>query len=116
LERKEIGAWSSFEKYWKQHYPNLKIRASSEDICSECHIVAIRYKYKSFRELTADSTVSFSPDNADLLKAIRANSTANEEDEEDDADADDVALLRVALEHVITGSGTTTRLDYNTSA
>jgi hypothetical protein len=43
-EREEIGAWSSFEKYWKEKYPNIKIRASSENICSECHIVAIRYK------------------------------------------------------------------------
>ena len=97
--RKEIGAWGSFLSYWKEKYPNLKIRASSEDICSECHIVAIRYKYKTFRELTRDGSVSFSPDNAELLNAIRADSRANED--EDDADADDVALLKVALEHVV---------------
>jgi hypothetical protein len=100
-ERQEVNAWSTFENYWKIKYPNLKIRASSEDICSECHIVAIRYKYRTFRELTRDGSISFSPDNAELLKAIRANSTADEEDEDDDADADDVALLKVALEHVV---------------
>jgi predicted DNA-binding antitoxin AbrB/MazE fold protein len=27
-ERKEIGAWSSFNKYWEDNHPNLKIRAS----------------------------------------------------------------------------------------
>jgi hypothetical protein len=27
-ERKEVGAWSSFIKYWKEKYPHLKIRAS----------------------------------------------------------------------------------------
>jgi hypothetical protein len=26
-ERKEVGAWSSFAKYWKEKHPNLKIRA-----------------------------------------------------------------------------------------
>jgi hypothetical protein len=85
--------------YWKDKYPNLKIRASSEDICSECHIVTIRYKYKTFRDLTRDGCVSFSPDSAELLNAIRADSTAYEDD--NDADADDVALLKVALEHVV---------------
>jgi hypothetical protein len=29
-ERKEVCAWSSFEKYWKEKHPNLKIRASSD--------------------------------------------------------------------------------------
>lgn len=27
-ERKEVGAWSSFEKYWKDNHPNLKIKTS----------------------------------------------------------------------------------------
>ncbi len=98
-ERKEINAWGTFLNYWKEKYPNLKIRASSEDICSECHIVAIRYKYKTFRDLTRDGSVSFSPDSAELLNAIRADSTAYEDN--DDADANDVALLKVALENVV---------------
>ena len=72
---------------------------SKEDICSECHIVAIRYKYKTFRDLTRDDSVSLSPDNAELLNAILADSTAYKEDH--DADANDVALLKVALEHVV---------------
>jgi hypothetical protein len=28
-ERKEVGTWSSFDRYWKEKYPNLKIRANS---------------------------------------------------------------------------------------
>jgi hypothetical protein len=79
--------------------PKPEDQTSSEDICGECHVVAIRYKYRAFRELTRDGSVSFSPDNAELLNAIRANSTADEDD--DDVDADDIALLKVALEHVV---------------
>ena len=96
---KELTAWSSFENYRKEKYPNLNIRASSEDVCSECCIVAVRYKYRTFREITRDRSVSFSPENAKLLNAIRANSNADKGEE--DGYANDVALLRVALEHVV---------------
>jgi hypothetical protein len=34
-QRKEVNAWSTFENCWKETYPNLKIRASADDICSE---------------------------------------------------------------------------------
>jgi hypothetical protein len=43
--RKEIGPMVVFEKHWKAH-PNLKIRASSWDICSQYHVVMIQsYRY-----------------------------------------------------------------------
>jgi hypothetical protein len=44
-------------------------------------------------------SISLSPNNAELLNAIRADSTAYEDN--DDADANDVALLKVALENVV---------------
>ena len=96
---KELTAWSSFENYWKDKYPNLNIRASSENICSECHIVVICYKYRTFRELTRYGSVFFGPEISKLLNTIRGNDTSDKVEE--DGDADDVTFLRAGLEHVV---------------
>ena len=80
-QRKELTTFYSFENFWKEKYPNLKIRAISEDIFSEFQFVAIRYKYRTFREITIDGSVSFSPDYAELFNVIRANSNADEGEE-----------------------------------
>jgi hypothetical protein len=79
-EHKEINARGSFLNCWKEKYPNLKIRASSEEICSECHVVTICYKYKAFQELTRYGSVSFSFKNAELVRAIPANCMADNEE------------------------------------
>ena len=89
----------SFENCWKEKHPHLKIRASFEYICSDFHIVAICYNYRTFRELTRDGYIYFIPYSANILNNIRVDSTAYEGEE--DGYADDVALIRVTLEHVV---------------
>lgn len=74
-EGSELGpncSWSSFCDYWKNEFPLLRIRPKSEDVCGECHITAMRFKYASYRKFLASGAILPDTDASDLLDQIRA--------------------------------------------
>jgi hypothetical protein len=42
----EIPSWSSYQIYWSQHYPMLKVRKPTEDICSYCYKFYNQHKFR----------------------------------------------------------------------
>ena len=99
--RNRLFPGPGFRNYWKKNFPLLRIRAKAEDTCGECHIVANRWKYSSFRDFVEKAAIPTNTDAADLLAIIRASGIDFEGDEGGDGnDAGDVSLLEEALKHV----------------
>lgn len=47
IEPNETCHWHTFWSYWKKHFPNLRVRKPSADVCGDCHKFFNRIKFKS---------------------------------------------------------------------
>ena len=72
---KPIMSWRSFLRYWKAHFPKLRIRKSGEDTCTDCYKLRLRLSIltrkrdEALRALEDDDMLdSITPD--ELLKEI----------------------------------------------
>jgi len=68
--RMKYLSWTAFHTYWKKEFPKMSIRPKSEDVCGECQIVAMRFKFASFRQFIDSGVVLPNTDAADLLDLI----------------------------------------------
>jgi len=103
----EVGptlSYITFRKFWKEHFPLMKIRAKAEDTCGECLLYAQRFKYRSFKQLQYCTEINAHSEAKEVLKAIvdskiEFEHTAGTETDESIERAD-TKLLEGALEHV----------------
>ena len=81
-------------KYWKQHFPLLRIRRPSRDVCDKCHIYHHRFKRRFER----------GKDRLDDDDSDSEESSSDEDDTDDDTDengdAKAIGLMREACLHV----------------
>jgi hypothetical protein len=61
-ERKNIVSYASFFNYWMAEFPHIKTSNAREDICNECFIFVMRYKYAAFGNIADE----FNSDDDDL--------------------------------------------------
>ena len=45
VNKKTICSWQKFLKFWKQHYPKIRLASPSADICTDCHVFFNRSKF-----------------------------------------------------------------------
>jgi len=82
-----LMSWTSFRIYWREHFPNLRIRSKSEDVCGECQIVAMRMKYNTYRLFVNSGSILPNTDaaeNYDILKDSWCKPCEEEGQEEGD--------------------------------
>lgn len=82
-----VCTFHTFRKIWKEHFPLMKIRQRSEDICLQCHIFKNAFKYNSSnlkqshesgyandpRTDNIENTTSTSDTNIDLIESDTTN-------------------------------------------
>ena len=90
-----ICSWPSFTNFWEREFPNLRIRPQSEDTCGECHIVAMRYKYKSFRAVLESGAITVNTEASAVVDRLKESGV-----DFGDEEGTDVAILKEALQHV----------------
>lgn len=94
---------SSFRRFWKKEFPNLKIRPPSEDICGECLVYRNSFKYTSKRknDLQELSDIESECQSVGSSSSSQSNTTNNITfDEVHDFIKDSEQILKDAGEHV----------------
>ena len=54
-EAAPICSRRQFDRFWKQHYPEMVIRKPTKDICDECYSFYNCQKYKAAKKKSVDS-------------------------------------------------------------
>ena len=86
-----ILSWGTFTSYWQEHYPKMKIRVQSEDVCGECTIVQMRFKYNSFRLFAKSNSILPNTTELELFDILK-NSLCQPCQEAEDAGGDGGAV------------------------
>jgi len=111
IQNPEAGVlpYSTFFRYWKQEYPNVKVHKAIEDICEQCYIFMHRAQQMTKKSFGTPVSVCDSNDSGSLVDsparntrtqiAARAeNDTAlDESDSESDSESDDEGDLAPML-------------------
>lgn len=74
-----VPAWSAYCSYWKRHYPMMKVRRPTEDICNYCYRWTLRHK---FRTNAASDTDQQAIETAETIEETVIELVNDEEEEE----------------------------------
>jgi len=81
----EIISWSSYLRFWKQNFPELRVRPEVEDTCTDCHRIVCKLRGLNLRK--------------DRLE--KQDSTADDEDDEEEPEQLEEGATIGQLEEVI---------------
>ena len=62
-----IPSWSAYCTHWQQHYPKLKVRKPTEDICSYCYKFYNSHKFRSTNDSASTDTNNGGGDDDDIF-------------------------------------------------